>query len=311
LTKPQQVNASRPTGGPRHEPVFLLAPARSYSTVTLALLAGHPDVYGFPEMGLFPARTVGDLLAPEPTPRRPASLVEFKRGGILRAVADLREESQEEPAIRRAEAWLAERSSWPPRQLMDYLLGLAYPRTGLEKSPETVSTAEALDACLASYPHARYVHLTRHPASTMRSVQEHWGRWPGRSKKALVVSAASAWYQGHARIVRTLAQLPARQRARIRAEDLLREPLTRLPPLLDWLGLRGDRDIVSEMTHTENWQFASTGPSGRLFGGDPSFMRSPELRLVPEPGEIDFDESWGLLDEMRERMTALARYLEY
>jgi hypothetical protein len=291
--------------------VFLLAPARSYSTVTLALLAGHPDIYGFPEMGLFPACTVGDLLAPEPTPRRPASLVEFKRGGILRAVADLREQSQEEPAIRRAEAWLAERSSWPPRQLMDHLLGLAHPRTGLEKSPETVSTAEALDACLASYPHARYLHLTRHPASTMRSIQKHWAWWPGRSEKALVVGAASAWYQGHARIVRTLARLPAWQRARIRAEDLLREPLTRLPPLLDWLGLRCDRDIVSAMTHTENWQFASTGPSGRLFGGDPGFMRSPELRLVPEPGEIDFDESWGLLDEMRERMTALARYLEY
>jgi hypothetical protein len=310
MIKLQQVNTSRPTGGPRHEPVFLLAPARSYSTVTLALLAGHPDIYGFPEMGLFTADTVGELLEPEPTLRRPPALVEFKRGGILRAVADLREESQEEPAIRRAEVWLAERSSWSPRQLMDYLLGLAHPRTGLEKSPETVSTAGALDACLASYPHARYLHLTRHPASTMRSMHEHW-RSLGRSERVLVVSAASAWYLGHARIIRTLAELPARQWTRIRAEDLLREPLTRLPPLLDWLGLRCDGDIVSRMTHTENWQFASTGPSGRLLGGDPKFMRSPELRPVPEPGEIAFDESWGLLDEMRDRMTALARCLQY
>jgi hypothetical protein len=310
MTQIQQANVPGPTSA-QHEPVFLLAPARSYSTVTLALLAGHPDVYGFPEMGLFPADTVGELLQPEPTPRRPPALVAFKRGGILRAIADLREESQEEPAIRRAEIWLTQRSSWSPRQLMDHLLELAHPRTGLEKSPETIGTAEALDACLASYPHARYLHLTRHPASTMRSMQEHWRCWSGRSEKSLVVGAASAWYLGHTRVIRALARLPAQQWTRMRAEDLLREPLTRLPPLLDWLGLRGGSDIVSKMTHTENWRFANTGPSGGLFGGDPKFMRSPELRPIPEPGKIVFDESWGLLDEMCDRMTALATYLGY
>lgn len=237
-------------------------------------------------------------------------MVEFKRSGILRAVADLREANQEEPAIHRAEVWLAERYSWSPRQLMDYLLGLAHPQTGLEKSPETVNTTEALNACLESYPNARYLHLIRHPVSTMRSMQ-NYSRLLGRREDTLAVGAASAWYLGHTRIIGALAQLPARQWRRIRAEDLLRDPLTRLPPLLQWLGLNCDSEVVSQMTHTENWQFASTGPSGTLFGGDPKFMRFPQLRPVPEPGEITFDASWGLLDEMCDRMTAVARYLGY
>lgn len=306
-----QMEISSPVGTSiRHEPVFLLAPARSFSTVTVALLAGHPDIYGFPEMVLFTADTVGQLLEAKPKPGQPVAWPGFQRSGILRAVADLLEASQEEHAIQHAEKWLAERSAWSPPQLMDCLLELAYPQIGLEKSPETVRSAKALDACLDRYPNARYIHLTRHPVTTMRSMLNHWGRYM-HSQKATIVYSASSWYLSHTRIVRRLAQLPPHQSTRVRAEDLLREPDTHLPQLLNWLGLPSDRRIVSQMKHTENWRFANTGPSGKLFGGDPKFLLSPALRPIPEPGEILFTESWGLLDEMRARMTALAMYLGY
>lgn len=222
MTRPQQVDTP--------SPVFLLAPARSYSTVSLALLAGHPGIYGFPEMLLFASRTVGELISYEPKPSQPPAFVEDQRSGILRAVADLREHSQEEAAIERAEKWLTARSAWSPRQLMDHLLELVHPQIGLEKSPETVLTVQALNACLDSYPQARYIHLTRHPVTTMRSAIEHMRPWTDRSEKALIAMAASAWYLGHARASRALAQLPARQWVRIRAEDLLRDPAGRVHP---------------------------------------------------------------------------------
>jgi hypothetical protein len=295
----------------RHEPVFLLAPARSYSTVTVALLAGHPDIYGFPEMLLFSAGTVGELVQKVPRPQQPAALVDSQRSGILRAVADLLEGSQDESAVARAEKWLADRSSWSPHRLMDFLLERAYPQIGLEKSPETVLTSEALDACLASYPDARYIHLTRHPVTTMRSQIAHMRSWQDSSDNVLVATAASSWYLSHARIVRGLTRLPASQWTRVRAEDLLREPMVQLPPLLSWLQLNSDRELIAQMMHTENWRFAGTGPSRTLFGGDPKFMRSPALRPVSAPGEVAFDESWRLPDEMRDRMTALANGLGY
>lgn len=295
----------------RHEPVFLLAPARSYSTVTLALLAGHPGIYGFPEMLLFASSTVGELISWDPKPSQPPAFVADQRSGILRAVADLLEGSQQDAAIGRAEQWLTEHSSWSTPQLMNRLLELTYPKIGLEKSPETVLTVQALNACLDSYPQAQYIHLTRHPIATMRSAIEHMRPWVDRSEKALVAMAASAWYLGHTRSIRALAQLPSHRWTRVRAEDLLRDPAGQLPPLLSRLGLPADDDIVARMMHTERWRFAGTGPSGRLFGGDPAFMRSPELRPIPEPGEVVFDESWDLPAGMRDRMTALAATLGY
>jgi hypothetical protein len=315
MTQLQQSSRPERTETPvRHEPVFVLAPARSYSTVTVALLAGHPGIYGFPEMLIFSADTVGELIQRAPRLRQIPSFVESQRSGILRAVADVLEGNQEESAIGRAEKWLTDRCCWSSRQLMDYLLGRVYPQVGVEKSPETVTTNNALRACLDSYPNARYIHLTRHPVSTMRSHIDHMQPWVGKSekrRKTLVVLAASSWCLSHLRIARSLDQLPASQWARVRAEDLLREPATQLPKLLSWLGLPADGDIVGQMMHTENWRFAGTGPSGRLFGGDPKFMLSPVLRPVREPGEIAFDESWGIPDEVRDRLTALANALGY
>jgi hypothetical protein len=295
-------------------PVFLLAPARSCSTVALALLAGHPDIYGFPEMLLFTADTIAELIADQPPPpwarSRPAWVIRYRRSGILRAVADLLEGSQDSAAIVRARRWLNERSTWSPMRLMNHLLALARPRIGLEKSPETVASDRALDACLRNYPGARYIHLTRHPVATQRSMQQHWRSFYP-SQKALIAAAASSWYLGHSRIARKLAPLPADQWIRVRAEDVVGAPEVWLPRILDWLELPSGQHLISQMTHTENWRFAGTGSSGDLFGGDPKFMRSPVLRPLPDPGGLCFEESWALPDEMCDRMQTLASFLGY
>jgi hypothetical protein len=298
------------TASPRHAPIFLLCPARSYSTVTLALLAGHPDIYGFPEMLLFEADTVGGLLDRESVSSQAAMFAEMRLNGILRAVAEVLEASQDSPAIGRAKEWLAERSAWSPPEVMDYLLARVYPRIGLEKSPETVITDEALDACIARFPRCRFIHLTRHPATTIRSMVEYWSVFDIDDKSRLAW-AVSAWYQGHSRIMRKLSPLPGDRWLRIRAEDVVGDPVTWLPYILDWLGLCHDREIVAGMTRTQNWRFAGTGQSGKLFGGDAKFMYSPALRKIPAPSAAAFDPSWELPDEMVRRMTSLANSLGY
>lgn len=299
---------------PASSPVFVLSPARSYSTVTTALLAGHPMIYGFPELLLFTAPTVGEQLDTRRYAfNRRQRFADDLVSGVYRTVAEVHEHDQSEPAIGRAAKWLRDRSAWTTAELMRYLLDQVRPRTGLEKSPGTVSSDEAVTACLTAFPGARFIHLTRHPVDTQKSMQKHLRRMSVQplDDKRVVASCASAWYLGHQRALRALAQLPQSRWVRLRAEDILREPRVWLPRVLSWLGLACDDGILSRMLRTEDWRFSHTEDSRRLFGGDPGFFAAPALRPVPAPGPVCFDPGWGLPDEMCRRMTVLAQDLGY
>lgn len=299
-----------PTAQPR-DPVLILAPARSYSTVSLAMLAGHPQLYGFPEMLVFSAPTVNEILNGVGR-RTNASWIEFGNVGISRAVAQIHEGSQSPAAVERAMDWLRGHGDWEAVALMDYLLRQVYPKIGLEKSPDTVRSEHVLNACLQAYPQSMYLHLTRHPVSTVQSMQKHWARFfpqemPSQMRSRICLMS---WYTCHLRIVKALLGLPSDQWMRIRAEDLLREPRIWLPRVLDRLSLSHDNITIEQMMQTDKWQFAkyNLGVEG---GGDYSFMRNPALRPVPAPAaELD-SLSWEISDEVRRRITVLARYLGY
>jgi hypothetical protein len=308
--------ADTQTPGNRHQkfrpPVFILAPPRSYSTVTLAIMAGHPDLFGFPEMLIFDAPTVGSLLNEQQ--RRPwarPEWIDVHLSGVIRATAELNWGGQSVADIRRARCWLGERPDWTTVELMNYFLELINPLIGLEKSPETVYFAEALDSCLQAYPEARFLHLTRHPLTSQRSMHAHWRLQPGLAGQALITRAASTWYYGHSRVVTWLAQLPDIQWMRVRAEDVLSAPRSLLPRILGWLGLPASDQIIGRMLRTEDWRFAGTGESDTLFGGDQSFYRSPRLRHIPEPGPVMFDPAWKLPGDMCAQIGDLARHLGY
>lgn len=294
--------------------VFILTPPRSYSTVTTAVLAGHPRIYGLPETRLFRAATVGQLL----DERRPGSplapiVFDLRLSGLLRAVADLHEGDQGAAAIERARDWLAERAIWPTIALMEYLRELVPAQIGLEKSPDTVSDDDQLARCIRSWrpPDARYLHLTRHPVTSQRSILRRWRMYLRGDDGELAARAATLWYDSHCRIMRALSSCRPEAWMRVRSEDLLREPYVWLPRILDWLGVEYDTLTIGRMLRTEQWRFAHTGEDGRLFGGDPDFMVSPALRGVPDPGPVSFGPSSGLPAETCARLTQLASQLGY
>lgn len=295
----------------RPEPVFVLAPPRSFSTITLALLAGHPQVFGFPELLAFANATVGDLVGGGTEKKRyPEKFHKARLSGVYRAIAQVHEGVETEEAVARADEWLTRRAAWPMADVLEHLLEEVSPLVGAEKSPDTVATDETLARCLSHFPHARYLHLTRHPVTTQRSMHEQEPKlYTDRAVR--VVGAASSWYLAHSRIRDRLAVLPAGQWMRVRGEDLVREPESVLPAVLDWLGLDKSEAAIARMLQTEQWRFASLGPTGDLYGGDHTFLMRPRLRAIPDPGPVRFDTSWGLPQEMVRRMSNLAAELGY
>jgi Sulfotransferase family len=294
--------------------LFILTPPRSYSTITTAILAGHPRIYGLPETRLFNAATVGELLD-EANGRSPLPPIVFdlRLSGLLRTVAELREGDQGSAAIERARQWLDERADWPTVALMEHLRELVPAGIGLEKSPDTVSADDRIARCVRSWlpPDARYLHLTRHPVTSQRSMYRRWRRTLRGDDGPLIAKAASVWYDGHLRVMRALDGLPPEAWMRVRSEDLLREPYVWLPRILSWLGVDHGRPVIDRMLRTEQWRFANTGQDGKLFGGDPDFMVSPALRDIPDPGPVSFEPSAALPAGMCARMTKLAGELGY
>ncbi|MFG2719317.1 sulfotransferase family protein [Streptomyces sp. NPDC048416] len=290
-------------------PIFLLSPARSYSTVSIALLSGHPDIFGFPELLMFTGDTLDEVLARKRSESDRSE--EIRVNGIFRAIAQINEGSQGRDEIARAQVWLKERRHWSPASVMKYLFDRVDPQIPLEKSPAT-SSKEGLARCLESFPDARFIHLTRHPVTTQRSMREHWRfEHKGRSVEFRSASCASAWYISHLRILGTLSLLPKDRWIRVRAEDLIQNPHRFAPSIFEWLGLDSSEETIQGITETERWVFASNGESANLYGGDPKFLLNPQLRPVADPGPIVFPPEWNLRGEMCDKMTELAHELGY
>lgn len=288
-----------------HAPVLVLAPPQSGSTVTTMMLGEHPELYGFPELRLFEDEHVDGVLRAEPG--IPQELQHYRRSGVLRALAQVHEESQTNEAITRADRWLTERLGWRCDALFDYLLDAITPRIGVENSPETASTAASLQRAVRAYPRARLIHLVRHPASAIRSIA-HLRSGP---KHFVHLWSASLWLSTHARLFDIERILGAEQAYRLRAEDVINRPRPSLRRLAHWLGVSEADDAIEKMMHPENSSYASVGPSLAPGGGDAGFLESPRLRRMEELDSLEFPAEWNLNRNVVEGIVALAREFGY
>ena len=131
-----------------------------------------------------------------------------------------------------------------------------------------------------AYPRARYLHLVRHPATTVASMCEAWlpvNKW-NVHPAVFPQFCLGVWYHQHARILRLVGQLPAARYRRVRAEDILNRPEETLPDVCRWLGIDASPDVVRAMCHPEDSCYARRGPASAPCGNDPKFLDSPALR---------------------------------
>lgn len=274
-----------------YAPLIILCPPRSFSSVVSTIIGEHPQLYGFPELHIFAGETVDEIIQREAKANRPAP------AGLLRTLAQEHDGVQTTRTILRAIAWLNERRSWTTKALFDYLLDLVSPRIGVEKSPNTSRNTRFLERAYSMYPHAYFLHLTRHPVSARKSIHEFWASKQGDSSRNMSPLKTSLdslfmWYQMHVNIMSFTETLPVGQTMRIKGEDLLSEPSLYLPQIMQWLGGRDDEAAIASMMHPENSPYAYVGPSPARGGNDPKFMRSPVMRhgRVKEPSLSQFLE---------------------
>ena len=282
--------------GTTSSPLFLLAPPRSFTSVISAMLGQHPQMYGLPEMHLFGAETIGEWW------RYFSGAKSLRKAGTLRAVAQLYFGKQTEHSIKLARRWLRRRSHLTTGLLFQRLAERVDPRILVDKSTSTVYRLESMQRTYDVFPHARYIHLVRHPRGHGESVmkfineREKIGLLPSRHWMLRLASLRDrsqrqdtqridgdldpqyGWYRLNMTICKFLESVPEEQKLRVRSEDLLTDPGRVLREIATWMGVRTDDEAIEEMKHPERSPYACFGPPGARFGNDRFFLENPALR---------------------------------
>jgi hypothetical protein len=256
------------------------------------MLGQHPEYVGLPELKLFAYPTIGELEAS--LPRFWAERgVRHRSPGLIRAVAEIVFGDQSTDSLTDAQTWVAERHAWSGADMLDALMGRLLPRHCVEKSPENVETDAALERLAAAYPCARYLHLTRHPITTQRSIEAHLERLlPGHGRADQPMAGIAAWFVAHQRILRFTNALSSERCLRVRAEDVLNDPYPQLRTIAEWLRVRTDAPATEAMMHPERSPFARRGPPGVDGGNDPGFLEDPRPRAIALPETTEMPPGW-------------------
>lgn len=246
------------------------------------MLGQHPQLFGMPELNLFVAETMRE---------REGVLAKyrFSNDGLLRAIAQLLVGAQTPQTIMLARVWIGRRQYLPCVSVFHELAAMTQPRRLVEKSPLTSWKCEYLQRLHRSMPSTNYIHLLRNPITQGNSVWRNRGvrtalTWQAvdYSSSVPVIDFQKAWFSIHANILSFLNGIPDRQKMRIRGEDLISNPDSHLTSITAWLGISADKQAIEEMKRPEASAFACLGPPNAPFGNDPDFLRSPQLRTVPE-----------------------------
>lgn len=272
------------------QPLFILAPPRSFTSVICGMIGQHPQMYGLPEVNLFAADTLAGL-------RKLHMVRPGFQHGLLRAVAELGIGGQSMQDVQAAKAWMEEQPEESTARIYQDLVEWAAPRRLVDKSPIYAYVKGALERIHAAFPDAYYLHLVRHPKPNCESmfklrekVKEGMGKLGlagggarqgmGKAfeKIAQVDDPDSMWLEPHRRIMDFLEALPEGRRMRVRGEAFMSDPDAHLKAVAKWLGVKADKASIEAMKHPERSPFAKYGPFNAKFGNDPGYLEDPALR---------------------------------
>ena len=319
-----------PTKDGQNAPLFLLAPPRSFTSIICAMLGQHPQMYGLPELHLFGAKTLAEWSAQSLRTARDMD------HGLLRAVAQLYFGEQTERSVLLARGWLRRRACLSTGYVFELLAEKVHPKIPVDKSPTVVYSVKYMRRSYQMFPHARFIHLVRHPRSQGESVMKRirlaamqgpvpkWmtdlASFPIRRAKdgnsqrhSDVLDPQYGWLSLNMNICDFLKFVPEDQKIRIRGEDVVTYPDRLLREIAGWLELRTDSEAIEEMKHPERSPYACFGPPGASIGNDRFFLRDPVLRSnSARPQVLEGPLQWredglGFLPEVNE----LARHFGY
>ena len=274
--------------------VFLLSTPRAGSTLLRVMLAGHPELFSPPELHLLPFTTMA---------KRHASLKgSYLEQGLQRALMELNAADAND-----AQALLDDfiDRDIPITEVYALLQKLAGRRLVVDKSPTYALDPLILARAEALFSHAKYIHLVRHPVSSIDSFARL------RMDKIMASGAADPyglaeqiWVDGNRNIDQFMSQLPGDRVHRVKFEDLVAQPGRVLGSLCDFLGIEFDPAVVDPY---QGRRMADGVHSHSRPIGDPNFTQHSGI----ESAKADAWKSIRLPRTLRQDTMRLAGAFDY
>lgn len=287
-------------------PVFILAAPYCGAARLAQRLAQHPALYALPELCLFMADRVDDLLG----------IFRISQGthadGLLRAVAQLQFGAQRDGEIDAARDWLAQRRDSTVGELLAELAALIAPRRLVIPDSESPLRPIDLWRLRRHVAGARAIQLVRHPW-TQGCLMAHSLRqrlfvppdFKDHSWDPPMADPQIPWLRCNANIESSFASSPElMRRLRLEALESAESRAGALATLCEWIGVSAAPDIVDSMCKADDWIFAGHGPRAAPYGLEAEMLAPPpqaeheraahaalNLPLPWRPDSIGFDAS--------------------
>ncbi|MBF0373767.1 MAG: sulfotransferase [Alphaproteobacteria bacterium] len=283
------------------DPLFILAPPRSFTSLVCACVGQHPELLGLPELNLFQADKMEDFWSGrEPDGQLRSPFWAVMRHGMLRTVAQFYSGEQTIQSVNMAERWIKTRRDRTSGEVYRELAEYVAPLRIVEKSPGYLRGRVNLERLIATFPNARFIHLLRHPRGQCESLMNAKGGQAllfmlgsvDRSGEEPVLDPQILWHDANVRILDFLEDLPPERSIQVRGEAFLNDMDATLARICDWLGVRGDAQAIEAMKHPEDSPFSHVGPINARLGNDINFLNAPALR----PGGVTMPTLAGPLD---------------
>jgi hypothetical protein len=275
------------------QPVFILAPPRSFTSVICGVIGQHPQLLGSPELNLFRASTM-----------RKFNSVGRLHMGMHRFVAQIYAGEQTIETIEMAQHWLTARQDRTTAEVHRELCVKIAPRVLVQKSPRYMRRLSYMEGILEAFPRARFIHLLRHP----RGMSESYMKMHDTTVQLLAAAECGAidrsgpqpmadpqilWHDYNLRILRFQAMVAPERWLRVCGEEFLADLDNQLCRLCEWLGISTETEAIAAMKRPEESPFANFGPLNALVGNDPNFLRDPYLRPYKRrPESLEGALSW-------------------
>lgn len=214
--------------------VFLLGVHRSGTTLLRAMLTGHPQLFGPPELYLLNVNTMGEFRAQSVRLDNP-----WYRIGLVQTFAHLENISfeQADAKVRQLEA-----ADTPIHTVYRMIAQLADNRLVVDKSPTYLAHAGWPQRAEQIFDQPKYLFLVRHPYAVIESwlrmrvqqvVRNHYGVWDENPW----LHAEKVWAVFNQNGLDFLRQIPAARRHLVRYEDLVTNPAATQEAICRFLGI--------------------------------------------------------------------------